>query len=78
MCCSSVNKTEPDIEQDQNTKLPPTTNGNGAVTGAVVGVLLFVLLASGIAVGVVLVMVVFSKRRRKKQMERMQLDILAV
>ena len=47
------------------------------VAGAVVGVMVFVLLAAGLT-AVPLLVVIMSKRHRKKQLQRMQLDIIAV
>ena len=49
-----------------------------SVTGAVVGVVVFILLAVLLVVGVVLLLVLSSKRHKRKQLERMQLDILAM
>ena len=51
---------------------------DGSVTGAVVGVVVFILLAVLLVVGVVLLLVLSSKRHKRKQLERMQLDILAM
>ena len=49
-----------------------------AVTGAVVGVMVFILLAVLLVVAVLLLLVLSTKRHRRKQLERMQLDILAM
>ena len=53
-------------------------NSNGGTVGAVVGVLVFILLLAVTAGSVGLLLVSLSKRRKKKQLQRMQMDILAV
>ena len=61
-------------------KSSPKSDG-GAVTGAVAGVVIFILLGTLAGVGVVLFLVLSSKRQRWKKwkkLERMQLDILAM
>ena len=42
------------------------------------GVVVFILLAVLVMVGVMLLLVLSSKRHKRKQLERMQLDILAM
>ena len=54
------------------------TGEGGRVTGAVVGVVVFILLAVLAVVCVIALLVLSSKIHRRKQLERMQLDILAL
>ena len=53
-------------------------DSNGGTAGAVVGVLVFILLLSVTAGSVGLLLVFLSKRHKKEQFQRMQMDILAV
>ena len=50
----------------------------GDVVGIVSGVMVVILLLAVAAVGTVLLVIFMSKRHKRKQMERMQLDILAM
>ena len=53
-------------------------DSNGGTVGAVVGVLVFILLLSVTAGSVGLILAFISKKHKKKQLQRMQMDILAV
>ena len=51
---------------------------NGTVAGIVVGVIMLILFLTLVVVAVPLTGMMYSKRKRKKQLESMQLDILAM
>ena len=52
--------------------------GGGVVTAIVMGILLFITLAVVTGAVVVLLTVIYIKRSKTKQLQRMQLDIMAV
>ena len=52
--------------------------GNGAIAGIASGVPIFIVVVVMVVVGVILLKLVLSRRSKKRQMERIQLDILAV
>ena len=82
-CCSDAGldlpytSTSTVAYSPEKSSLP--TESDGTVVGVVTSVVVLLILAAVIAVVIVpLLIVVFSKRRRRKQMESMQLDILAM
>ena len=52
--------------------------GNGAIAGIASGVPIFIIVGVMIVAGVILLKLVLSRRSTKRQMERLQLDILAM
>ena len=81
-CCSDAGLDLPHTStstvaySQEKSSIPKESDG--AVVGVVTSVVILILLAAVTAALIVpLLVVVFSKRRRRKQMESMQLDILA-
>ena len=56
----------------------PRKRTSNEVTGAVVGVVVFILLAALLMANLALLLLCLTKRHKRKQLERMQLDILAM
>ena len=81
-CCSDAGldllytSTSTVTNSPEKSSIP--TENDGTVTGVVTSVVLLLLAAVVAVIIVPLLVVVFSKRRRRKQMESMQLDILAM